>query len=262
MIDISYTIILITTILVFVGLAFYGSRAEIKKHVRNIKSRQKTVEAAVGQHVTYTYQPLALDEYVQRVVNAALQQPPKSIDEMVTANGWMYMLCSNSLGPFISLYVFDLEEYSPHILMRRSNYGGTTLRFFAQLVESQSLLLCEGIVDKDYDIFSEKGGELDALSILSPDALEPLHDAPYGSTVMIKHDKLYYMIYGHKSVEETFVAIDSHSKRAISALEDNIGRWSRSQANKDKVDKLLAQPIGVSDVEYFDHPHGKIFTEF
>jgi len=118
------------------------------------------------------------------------------------------------------------------------------------------------IVDKDYDIFSEKGGELDALSILSPDALEPLHDAPYGSTVMIKHDKLYYMIYGHKSVEETFVAIDSHSKRAISALEDNIGRWSRSQANKDKVDKLLAQPIGVSDVEYFDHPHGKIFTEF
>lgn len=261
--DNSYYGIIIGVIsLAFIGLVIFGLRADLHSALRKHKTRQKAVELAIGQHVTYTYQPLALDEYVQRVVNAALQQPPKAIDEMVTANGWMYMLCSNSLGPFISLYVFDLEEYSPHILMRRSNYSGTALRFFAQLVQSQSLLLCEGIVDKDYDIFSVKGGELDALSILSPDALEPLHDAPHDATIIIKHDKLYYMMYGHKSVEATFSAIDAHAKRAIPALEDNIRRWSRSQANKDKVDQLLAQPIGVSDTEYFEHPHGKIFTEF
>lgn len=56
----------------------------------------------------------------------------------------------------------DIAEYSPHIVVRPVHFKGTLARLFVQLVEQQSVVLCEGIVDKDVDIFTPKGDELDA----------------------------------------------------------------------------------------------------
>lgn len=204
----------------------------------------------------------SLDETMQRVVNAVLQQPPDEVDQYEKSQNWLYIRFRNLVGTFMTVYVFDMTEYSPHILMTATGYKGTVMRFFTQLVKEQNMLYVEGMVDKDFDVFTHAGYELDTLAILSPNVLEVLHQAPYGATIMIKHDKLYYLLYGKKNLRKTFETIAEHASRAIPVVEEGLRRWARSETNHEKLQKILERPIGMTDKEYFMQPNGKYFTKF
>lgn len=155
-----------------------------------------------------------------------------------------------------------MDQFAPHILLRRTNIKGTLLRFFVQLVHDQHMVSCEAIIDKDYDIFTPRGGGIDALAILSPEALEAIHRPPFHATLMIKKDKLYYVIFSKQRIDDSFQRVHTHAMKVSVALEDNLKRWSRSAANAEKLAKIKRQPIGMSNREYFSQRNGKIFTEF
>lgn len=165
----------------------------------------------------------SLDE--QRMINAAVQQPPQKIIEHFSGADWLYVRCGNAVGTFVTVYVFDIAEYSPHIVVRPVHFKGTLARLFVQLVEQQSVVLCEGIVDKDVDIFTRKGD----------------------GKQMIK--KLHGLVQQHAAVLKP-------------ALEDNLRRWARGGTGRTKRDQLERQPIGPTDREYYEQSHGKLFTEF
>ncbi len=262
--------VIIASFVAFIAIGWGGGIYFIKKYRVSewgdetgiSGSRQSKIREAVGRNVSFSENTGWLREDRQRVVNAVLQQPPRGYEDVIAGDDWFSIRTGNGIDAFITIYAFTMTEYAPHILMRRTNYQGLALRFFAQLVERQSLLSIEGIVDDDYDIFTTKGNEIDAMTILSPDALLPLDNAPFDATVVMKHDMLYYLIWTPLRIEDTFQKVNKHRCIAQPALEDNLKRWARTPANKKKRVEMLQTPIGLSDQEYFDQPKGKIFTQF
>lgn len=251
------------------GLAFYFLRKPSVNSLlwrlgskSDMPGRVQEVQEALGQAISRPIEQSNLDEATQRVVNAALQQPPRTVAEHMHGDDWFYVRCTNSVGTFVTMYVFDLQELLPHILLRSARSSGTALRFFVQLVSEQSLVWCEGIVDRDFDIFTEKGDELDGLAILSPEVLEKLHHPPHGATLMIKKNKLYYLFYGKKTMEKESGVVVTHAAAARTELEDNLRRWAMGPGNKEKLERIGQSPIGLSNQEYFLQSEGKLFTEF
>lgn len=89
-----------------------------------------------------------------------------------------------------------------------------------------------------------------------------MHGAPRAATLMVKHDKLYYIFYGKQMIKKSHGLVQQHAAVLKPALEDNLRRWARGGTGRTKRDQLERQPIGLTDREYYEQSHGKLFTEF
>ena len=234
-------------------------RAE-EKYQATLKMKNASLagrlEFITGQVMNIHRRSNYLRDDEQRLMNGVYQQPSREI-EVIKDEGWHCFLSS-----FGSCYVFDLKHFSPQIMIRKQNLSATLLRFYVQLIRDEGFVACEGVVDAEYDILCMKDDIGDVLAILSPDALEPIHGAPYSATIMVKKDKIFYVLFGRKKFEDTAEKIFIHASRVIPALNDNLGRWARSTANSEKLKVIESNPIGMTDEEYFLQPKGKFFTEF
>lgn len=233
----------------------------VKKILRISESatrrRDRKIREAFGS--SKVYKDGRLPENLQRQLNGLLQQPSSyiGVGETIAAKNWTYF----DVG-WVTVLACKHREVSPYIIVRRDTAKGNLSRLWVDRMTDDSLVYCEGIVDKDFDIYCHAQDEIDTLAILSPEVLDELRRAPHSASIVLKRDVAYYVLAGSHDPLTSLEKLLTHAQHFIPELEENLGRFARSRANKDKIAQIKAQLVGQTDLEMGNDPSRGYFTKY
>lgn len=225
-----------------------------------VKKRNELLKGMLGDQIVI-FRCFPIGHNYEKVVQGALKYYIQSFREMIAGDGWLYIQITNRsprLTLFekrtvsvMNLFARELKYISPTIYIRNNRNKSTLMRANQSHINSGELVWCEAEFDKDHNIYNEPGTQIDTLSILTPEVLEVIKDAPGDADILIKRNQLYYMLSGSFSAERILKDLIEHSDVASKELEDNLKRWSRSKSNLAKLQTIHDSELSVTLVENY-----------
>lgn len=251
------------TLLIFVILPIVGIYYSIKISENHRIKRTAMLKRQFGEDIV-VIENFPIDQAVEKVIQDGLRNTIQDFREIIVGKGWIFLQVISKRIPAFTLhedrdatvmgvYVRQLKHLSPEINIRNTkNKSFLSRRIQKQLIDQQ-LVWCEAEFDKNHNIFNRPGDQINTLSILTPEVLEVLMNAPGNADITIKKNQLYYMFPGNLSAEKILNELLAHSRIAAKEIEENLARWSRSYSNQDKLAEIAgSETSGTLDEVYSD----------
>lgn len=229
-------------LLILLGIPIIGGTIlELRLAARGIKRRNARLVSAFGSDIDIL-EGFPIPPEIERVVQGALAHTLNSYRYIVAGNGWLFIQPTHRFlptftvsemrdGVVFSVYAVTLAIESPETLIRHRSRSGFLVSWLAGSVANGTYIWCEGVVDKDQQIYSRPELRLDVLSILSPEVLELVQNPPYNADIYIRKNQLYYIFPSARQAYELVPTLRRHSVKLVPELEANIRRWADTPSN-------------------------------
>jgi hypothetical protein len=249
------------TVLVFVGLPLAGIVYSVKLSYKNEQKRDEMLRRLLGDDVQIK-RGFPIDQKTEEIIQGGIRNTIQKYRELLVGGRWVFVQMSSRVSVFtlfedrtlstLGLYAYSLNEFTPTIVIRNTHNKSFLARFIQEDLKNKTLIWCESAYDKDHNVYNQPGAQLDTLSILSPEVLEVLRNAPGNADILLKRNQLYYMLPGGLSSEKILPSLIEHGTRAAVELDDNLRRWSSAPSNQAKLNEIKSSELSVTLREQFE----------
>ncbi len=256
----SEVIEIFITIIIFIVFPAIGILLSVILSERQEQERGRMLKKLFGYDIKIEH-GFPIDQNVEEIIQGGLKLELQKYRELIIGDKWLFIQLSGKLPALtlfedrtrstVSLYALDLETFTPTIVIRNKHNRSFVTRHLNDSFKKGELIWCEATYDKDHNIYNEPGSHIDTLSILSPEVLEVLKNAPGNADIMVKRNKMYYILTG-LSAEKILPSLIEHSAVAARELNNNLKRWSRSSANTEKLEKIKSTELSVTLRERYE----------
>lgn len=230
--------------------------------VRYLGRLQRRIKARYPDAVFESNFPIPQE--CEDIMMGALRHTIQSFSWCIIHPDWIYMHVTKvivgaaalsdqrpSLPVATSVLAYKLPSQAPFMVIRRKSMQDIIYGWTKKSVATGELVWCEGVFDKDYDLFCEDGWRVDALSILSPDILHILAESPVGCSFVVRKNWLYIIIPSLRSHANQIDVLVNYARGLSNAMSKNIHTWSSSSSNSAKLIHLDKMELGVTLREGF-----------
>ncbi|MBP7760455.1 hypothetical protein KA093_01530 [Candidatus Saccharibacteria bacterium] len=244
----SWVLIFGTTVFLFATIYRF-----IVRDKQNDPSRIARLKQNFG--VQNIQQGFPIDQSSEEIIQGVFDTPIQAYNQLLEGDTWLYIQVTsltgqdhnfNVISPWsVTVFARRLDAYFPSIACVHAGYSIRQTAYI-RAIENGQLVLCEGIISKDYRLYAQPDMRLDALSIFTPEVLKRIPSSPAQASLMLRKNILYYILPGNLAPEEMLESLLAHSNDLSVALVENAHRWAASAANHDKLQSIIDSELGVA----------------
>lgn len=243
------------------GLAVAAAVYSVLQHAKAVERRDQMLRKKFGDDIQIE-RSFPLNQASEDIVQGGIAGVFQDFRELITGKTWVFIQFSSKIPVLtrtedrgfnaFGLFAQELEEFTPFIVIKNKKNKSLYSRAMQASVDKGELVWCEGVFDAAHNIYNEPDGQLDTLSILSPEVLEVIQDPPGDADIILKRNQLYYVFGGKYSAEDILDDLFVHSRTLAAALEENLARWGRAESNRQKLASIINTELAVTLREAYE----------